>query len=73
MSIVNTLALESNRQIKINFDGGDLSSDAGLLLIKEFISKLGIDTLLEKVNIPLRRSRLSGKMETTCPDRRKPL
>ena len=29
MSIVNTLSLESNRQIKINFDGGDLSSDAG--------------------------------------------
>ena len=25
MSIVNILALESNRQIKINFDGGDLS------------------------------------------------
>ena len=46
MSIVNTLALESNRQIKINFDGGDLSSDAGLLLIKEFVSKLGIDRLL---------------------------
>lgn len=44
MSIVNTLALESNRQIKINFDGGDLSSDAGLLLIKDFISKLGIVT-----------------------------
>ena len=35
MSIVNTLTLESNRQIKINFDGGDLSSDAGLFLIKE--------------------------------------
>ncbi len=45
MSIVNTLALESNRQIKINFDGGDLSSDAGLLLIKEFVSKIGIDRL----------------------------
>ena len=41
MSIVNTLSLESNRQIKINFNGGDLSSDAGLLLIKEFVSKLG--------------------------------
>ena len=26
-----------------------------------------------EMNIPLRRSRLSGKMETTCPDRRKPL
>ena len=37
MSIVNTLTLESNRQIKINFDGGDLSSDAGLLLIEEMI------------------------------------
>ena len=49
MSIVNTLALESNRQIKINFDGGDLSSDAGLLLIKEFVSKPGIDNLLGKV------------------------
>ena len=48
MSIVNTLPLESNRQIKINFDGGDLSSDAGLLLIKEFLSKLGIDKLLGK-------------------------
>ena len=45
MSIVNTLSLESNRQIKINFDGGDLSSDAGLLLIKEFVSKIGIDRL----------------------------
>ena len=49
MSIVNTLSLESNRQIKINFDGGDLSSDAGLLLIKEFVSKLDIDNLLGKV------------------------
>ena len=48
MSIVNTLTLESNRQIKINFDGGDLSSDAGLLLIKEFVSKLGIDRLLNR-------------------------
>ena len=45
MSIVNPLSLESNRQIKINFDGGDLSSDAGLLLIKEFVSKIGIDRL----------------------------
>ena len=39
MSIVNTLSLESNREIKLNFDGGDLSSDAGLLLIKEFAAK----------------------------------
>ena len=45
MSIVNTLSLESNSQIKINFDGGDLFSDAGLLHIKEFVSKLSIDRL----------------------------
>lgn len=49
MSIVNTLSLESNRQIKINFNGGDLSSDAGLLLIKEFVNKLGIDKLLSSI------------------------
>ena len=49
MSIVNTLSLESNRQIKINFNGGDLSSDVGLLLIKEFVNKLGIDKLLSSV------------------------
>lgn len=42
MNIINTLALKSN---KINFDGGNLSSDAGLLLIKEFVSKLGIEKL----------------------------
>ena len=38
MSIVNTFSLQRNRQIKMNFDGGDLSSDAGLLLIKEFVN-----------------------------------
>ena len=48
MSIVNTFSLQSNRQIKINFDGGDLSSDAGLLLIKEFISKLDIERILNR-------------------------
>ena len=49
MSIVNTLSLQSNRQIKINFAGGNLSSDAGLLLIKEFSCKLGFVKLLKSV------------------------
>jgi len=48
MSIVNTLSFESNRKIKINFDGDDLSSNVGLLLIKEFVSKLGIDKLFSQ-------------------------
>ena len=70
MSIVNTLSLESNRQIKINFDGGDLSSDAGLLLIKEFVSKLGIDTLLEKAfktNAPVFKSVLEKAVLASQP------
>jgi hypothetical protein len=37
-----------DRQIKINFDGGDLSSDAGLLLIKEFAAKIGFTKLIKK-------------------------
>ena len=48
MDILNTTPLESNKQIKINFDGGDLSSDAGLLLIKEFVSKIGIDKAISR-------------------------
>lgn len=49
MNILNTLPLENNWQIKINFDGEDLSSDAGLLLIKEFVCKLGSIKLLKSV------------------------
>lgn len=41
MSSLDALQLESNSKIKINFDGGDLSSDSGLLLIKEFAHKFG--------------------------------
>lgn len=48
MDILNTFTLNSNRQIKINFDGGDLSSDAGLLLIKEFAAKIGFSKLIKK-------------------------
>lgn len=48
MDILNTLSLKSNRQIKINFVGGDLSSDAGLLLIKEFAAKIGFLKLIKK-------------------------
>ena len=48
MDILNTFTLKSNRQIKIKFDGGDLSSDAGLLLIKEFAAKIGFTQLIKK-------------------------
>ena len=48
MDILNTFTLKSNRQIKMNFDGGDLSSDAGLLLVKEFAAKIGFTGLIKK-------------------------
>lgn len=49
MAILNTISLESNKQIKINFNGGDLSSDGGLLLIKEFASRVGLIKLVKKL------------------------
>ena len=49
MDILNTVSLESNSQIKINFDGGDLSSDAGLLLLKEFCYKIGAAKLIKRL------------------------
>ena len=51
MHSLNHSTLESNKRFKINFDGGDLSSDSGLLLIKEFTNKLGFDKLLRKFDI----------------------
>ncbi len=49
MDILNTVSLESNNHIKINFDGGDLSSDAGLLLLKEFCYKIGTVKLVRRL------------------------
>jgi hypothetical protein len=46
--MLNDTALKSNPKVRFNFNGGDLSSDAGLLLIKEFIAKLGLDKLINK-------------------------
>lgn len=46
MSSLVDAGLESNSKIKINFDGGDLSSDTGLFLLKEFIHKVGLDDII---------------------------
>ena len=48
MSSLHHSTLESNKRFKLNFNGGDLSSDSGLLLIKEFMSKLHFDKLISK-------------------------
>ena len=49
MDELNTISLESNKQIKINFDGGDLSSDAGLLQFKKFLFKIGALKLINRI------------------------
>jgi hypothetical protein len=37
-----------NKGVKINFDGGDLSSDAGLLLLREFAQRIDLHELIGK-------------------------
>ena len=49
MDILNTKSLECNNKFRINFDGGNLSSDAGALLLKEFICKVGFDKLIKRI------------------------
>ena len=51
MSILNTLKLNSNPKIQINFDGGELSSDSGLFLLKELISAIGLENILYLLTI----------------------
>lgn len=55
MSIVDTFELNSNPKIQFNFNGGDLSSDSGLFLMKEFLSFIGLGQILDntfKTNDP---------------------
>ena len=49
MNILKDTTLKSNPYLKINFDGGDLSSDAGLLMIKEFAEKIGLVNLVYRL------------------------
>lgn len=49
MSIINGIALESDKNIHINFEGGKLSSDGGLLLVKEFFNKFGVESLAKSI------------------------
>ena len=49
MSMVTNFQLKSNNKIKINFNGGDLSSDSGLLLIKEFAEKIGFHKIIKNI------------------------
>lgn len=55
MHSLKDIQLKCNKQFIVNFDGGELSSDGGLLMIKEFLHTLGIEQLLKnsfKTNDP---------------------
>jgi hypothetical protein len=49
MKSVQELSMHFNPRMKVNFDGGDLTSDAGLLLYKEFDHKLGLSETVKEM------------------------
>ena len=49
MAQFTTYSLKSNKKIKLDFGGGELSSDSGLLLIREFVAKIGLLSYIGKV------------------------
>ncbi|MBZ9634434.1 IS1380 family transposase [Clostridium sp. FP1] len=52
MNSLNEKSLKFNKKIKINFEGGNLTSDAGLLLYKEFDEKIGFSkTIKENIDV----------------------
>ena len=53
MPSLSECRLESNNNVKITFDGGDLSSDGGLLLVKEFFHKFGVSELANRILMPV--------------------
>ena len=58
MAQFTTYSLESNKKIKLDFGGGELSSDSGLLLIREFVAKIGLLSYIGKIfhtNDPARK------------------
>ena len=48
MDILNTISLESNSCFKMNFNGGNLSSDAGLLILYDFMRVMGFEDIISK-------------------------
>jgi hypothetical protein len=49
MKSVQEFGMNFNPRMKVNFEGGDLTSDAGLLLYKEFDHKLGLSRTIKEM------------------------
>jgi hypothetical protein len=48
MEIVQDYSMNFNPLMKVNFNGGDLTSDAGMLLYKSFDHKLGLSPTIKE-------------------------
>ena len=46
MDILNTFSLDCNKKLKLNFNGGELSSDAGMFLLGEFAHKIHLEKII---------------------------
>ena len=46
MSIVKDTSFSFNKQFRFYFDGGELSSDGGLFLLKEFAHRIGFEKII---------------------------
>ncbi|WP_165916400.1 hypothetical protein [Marinisporobacter balticus] len=53
MTSVHATATNFNSKFKINFNGGNLSSDSGLLLYKSFDEKLASQPTVSRLNTKL--------------------
>jgi hypothetical protein len=51
MACVQEFSMKFNSRMNVNFEGGDLTSDAGLLLYKEFDHKLGLSEAVKQMLI----------------------
>ena len=49
MSSLTEMTMECKKNVKIDFTGGELSSDGGLLLLKAFADKIGLTKLIGDV------------------------
>ena len=47
MNSLSDIKLECNNKIRLNFKGGELSSDGGLFLLQEFYHKIGFNRLIK--------------------------
>jgi len=52
MASINEKTMDFNTRVKVDFDGGDLTNDGGMLMYKEFNDKIGLSSMInERVHI----------------------